>query len=79
MNLREIMTSPVVTLSPTAKVAEARCLMREHNVQHLPVLDSARLLRIITDRDIHGPRLLGQWNGGLRLTSASHQRGAPNP
>ena len=62
MELREIMTSPVVTLSPAAKVAEARWLMREHNMQHLPVVDSGELVGIISDRDIHVPRLLGQWN-----------------
>ena len=62
MELREIMTFPVVTLQPTATVGEARALMRKHNFQHLAIVNRKQLVGVVSDRDIHIPRLTGQWN-----------------
>jgi len=62
MELLKIMTSPVITLQPTATVAQARVLMVKHNLQHLVILDGKQLVGIVSDRDIHIPRITGQWN-----------------
>ncbi len=62
MELREIMTSPVVTLQPNATVGEARALMRKHNFQHLAIVNRKQLVGVVSERDIHIPRPTGQWN-----------------
>ncbi|HYC76162.1 MAG TPA: IMP dehydrogenase [Planctomycetota bacterium] len=41
-----------VTLPPTASVAEARALMREHNVSGVPIADGRTLAGILTKRDL---------------------------
>lgn len=41
MTTKKIMTSRVVTLRPTDKVADALLLMREHHVRNLPVVDDS--------------------------------------
>lgn len=52
MRASEIMTRDIVTVMPDATVREAARLMDTLNVGALPVCDGARLLGIITDRDI---------------------------
>lgn len=46
------MTREVVTVLPTATVADALELIRTHNIRHLPVLDGGRVLGVVTDRDL---------------------------
>lgn len=46
------MTREVVTVPPSAAVAEALELMRTHNIRHLPVLDGGRIVGVATDRDL---------------------------
>jgi CBS domain-containing protein len=41
MTTKTIMTSRVVTLRPTDKVADALALMRKHRVRNLPVVDDS--------------------------------------
>jgi CBS domain-containing protein len=48
----EVMTTEVVTVSPSTKVSEAARQMRDMNVGSLPVVDRQELVGIITDRDI---------------------------
>ena len=52
MRIRDFMSTPTMTISPTASVIEARDLMRQRQVRHLPVLNSERVVGIVTDRDI---------------------------
>jgi len=46
-------TRKVITVFPEAGIDEARDLMLEHRIRHLPVVDSdGRLIGILSDRDI---------------------------
>jgi len=38
-SIEAIMTTEVITILPSASLAEARALMREHRIHHLPVVD----------------------------------------
>jgi CBS domain-containing protein len=48
----EIMVEEVVTIEPSATLADAARLMDEANVGMLPVVEDGRVKGIITDRDI---------------------------
>lgn len=48
----EVMTKPLVTVSPGLKVKYAARLLRRHNVHRLPVFDGQKLVGIITESDI---------------------------
>ncbi len=51
--VRQIMTSPPITIRPEAKVADAGEMMDEYHVRRLPVVDEAGcLLGIVTDSDV---------------------------
>ena len=52
MFVRQIMTRRVVTVSPETTLAEARRLLDEHRIRHLPVLVNGRLVGIVSDRDL---------------------------
>ena len=53
------MHTPAVTLKLDAPVSAALALMREHNLQHLPiVLDTGELCGMITQGDIRGAEML---------------------
>src|SRR5439155_13297091 len=47
---RDLMTSPAVTVLPTATIAEAAQVMREHHVKSAPVVDKASRLVGIASR-----------------------------
>ena len=50
---REIMTAPVITVGPEAKLAEAVKVMAEKNISGLPVVDEDnRVIGIISEADI---------------------------
>ncbi len=51
--LREIMTSNVVTINETQSVQEAAALMSQHNIGSVPVVNNnGQMVGIVTDRDI---------------------------
>ena len=52
MLVREIMTRRVVTVTPETPVVEARRLLDEHRIRHLPVVVGERLVGMLSDRDI---------------------------
>ena len=52
MPVRQIMTRRVVTVRPETTLAEARRLLDEHRIRHLPVLLDGRLAGIVSDRDL---------------------------
>ncbi len=52
MLVRDIMRSPVVSITPETTLQDAYQTMREKGIRHLPVLESGRLVGIITDRDL---------------------------
>ena len=64
MEVREIMTSPAVTVGQDEPVLAAVRLLRRYNLGALPVCDGAGRLRgMVTDRDI-ALRCLGGEGGG---------------
>ncbi len=47
------MTTRVITIRPETSLLEARALMNEHQIRHLPVTDEKNVLvGIVTDRDV---------------------------
>jgi CBS domain-containing protein len=47
-SIEAIMSTNLITLSPSATLAEARTLMHEHRIHHLPVLDGDKLIGLIS-------------------------------
>ena len=50
--VREIMTSPVITVTPDHSVEDCMKVITEHRVRHLPVLDRDRLCGVISIGDL---------------------------
>lgn len=52
MKVREIMTTELVTVPPSASLTEAARLMRDADIGNVLIQDQDRLVGILTDRDI---------------------------
>lgn len=52
MLVKEKMNPRLITIHPEASLAEARVLLDQHRIRHLPVVEGGKLVGIITDRDI---------------------------
>lgn len=50
--VREIMSAPVLVVSPQRTTAECMALMTENRLRHLPVLDGARLIGMVSIGDL---------------------------
>ena len=50
--VREIMTSSLITVTPDHTVDECMRLVTEHRIRHLPVLDDDRLVGLISIGDL---------------------------
>jgi CBS domain-containing protein len=48
----EIMSSPVICVSPSDDVEAAMHLMNEHHIRHLPVVEGGRLIGLVSIGDI---------------------------
>jgi len=66
----EVMTVPVLTVTPDTLLEEAAILMADHKIGGLPVMEGERLVGIITETDVFEVllELLGARSRGLRLT-----------
>lgn len=74
MDVREIMTAPVLTLEAEDTLNGAAKLMRDHAVGCIPIVDEAgKLAGILTDRDIAmGAHVVGEALWRLRI--ADHMK-----
>lgn len=57
--IKSVMTPFPYSIAPDDSLADARRMMDDHGIRHLPVKDGDTLLGVITDRDIRlvsGPR-----------------------
>ncbi|MBL8643178.1 MAG: CBS domain-containing protein, partial [Rhodospirillaceae bacterium] len=50
---RDIMTADPDTLSPNDEAADAIRMMREHNYRHLPVVEGAKVVGMVSVRDLY--------------------------
>lgn len=70
LTVREVMTSPVVTVAQDDPVEQASLLMEEHKISGLPVVSDGRLVGILTVSDLLRAfvAMLGLRDGGVRVT-----------
>lgn len=52
MQVSDVMTQDVESISPTANIQEAASLMRRMNIGFLPVCEGRHTIGVLTDRDI---------------------------
>lgn len=52
IKVKDLMVSDIVAVDPSATLAEAAKLMRDHNVGILPIVVNTKLAGVITDRDL---------------------------
>ena len=57
LRARDIMTSPVITILPTDTVAGAMELMTGRRIRHLPVVESGRLVGLVSIGDLVKARI----------------------
>ena len=56
ITMRKYMTAEVKTLPASSTIEEAQNMMAELGFRHLPIMEGAKLIGIISDRDIK-PRI----------------------
>lgn len=52
LSARDVMTSPVISISPSDSVARAMALMTDRRIRHLPVMDSGKLVGLVSIGDL---------------------------
>ncbi|WP_199554341.1 CBS domain-containing protein [Sandaracinobacteroides hominis] len=52
LTARDIMTAPVITISPQDSIADAMELMTDRRIRHLPVVDSGVLVGLVSIGDL---------------------------
>jgi len=70
LTVREVMTAPVITVSPDDPVEQASLLMEEHKISGLPVVSEGALEGMLTITDMLRAfvAMLGLRGGGTRVT-----------
>ena len=54
MRMSEVMTKGVQTVKPAMAAADAWELMRRKEIHHLVVMEGARIVGVLSDRDVGG-------------------------
>lgn len=78
LTIKQVMSSPVITVTPDTPLEEAARIMADNKIGGLPVVEGGDLVGIITETDIFKilVELLGARASGLRLTvSTPAQKG----
>jgi acetoin utilization protein AcuB len=52
MQVKDVMTTAPLTITPDTPISAARHLMQKHAIRHLPVLEDERLVGMLSDRDL---------------------------
>lgn len=52
MRVRDVMTAPVISVSPDTSVMDALGLMTRRRIRHLPVVDNGRMVAFISIGDL---------------------------
>jgi CBS domain-containing protein len=52
LTMGQLISKPLITVSPSATVWDAVTLMGRHNIRRLPVLENKKLVGILTQRDV---------------------------
>jgi acetoin utilization protein AcuB len=52
MQISDVMTRSVITAPPSMSLALAQCLLEDHRIRHLPVVQGGQLVGLVSDRDI---------------------------
>src|SRR5665648_1035413 len=52
MPVKDWMNKDLVTIEEDTSIMKASKIMKQHNIQHLPVLRQGRLVSIVSDRDL---------------------------
>jgi CBS domain-containing protein len=52
ITVKRVMSEPAISIAPDATVTEAACLMLEHKIGCLPVVEGQTLVGIVTETDI---------------------------
>jgi CBS domain-containing protein len=50
--IRDLMSKPLITLSPEGTIKDALQTMQQKNIRRIPIVDKETVLGIITDKDI---------------------------
>jgi acetoin utilization protein AcuB len=75
MKVSKYMTTKLISVSPEMTVKQAFLTMQSHRVRHLPVVDSGKLVGIISDRDLRRPKwaeTLDDWTEYYQLNDDMH-------
>ena len=72
LTVRQVMSSPVISIGPDTPVEEAARVMADNKIGGLPVVEGGKLVGIITETDVFKilVELLGARTPGLRITLA---------
>jgi len=74
LTIKQVMSSPVITVSADTPLEEAARVMADNKIGGLPVVEGDRLVGIITETDVFKilAELLGARTPGLRVTLRVH-------
>jgi CBS domain-containing protein len=74
MRVSDVMTSDVVTLTPSSTLKEAADTFLAHGISGLPVVDGRRVVGVLSESDIVAKETSGYSNGDVAAGEAQHLR-----